>query len=187
MAEKEVKKNPLKVVLSTHRVSYVHVKEPSSFEDDGDKKYDTTFLIAKDHPDTEKIKAAIKAAYAANKESMFNGTPLTSPKMWNPLRDGDEWLEDHPESKEYEDVYFLKASSKSQPKVFDTDKQEVLDLDEIYSGCYCRGVIVCYPFNKNGKKGFGFFLNSLMKTDDGERLGGFEADPDDYDDEDDLT
>ena len=45
MAKDKEKKNPLKVVLGTHRVSYVHVKEPSSFEEDGDKKYDVTFLI----------------------------------------------------------------------------------------------------------------------------------------------
>lgn len=183
--EQTKERNPIKVVLSTHRVSYVHIKEPSSFEDDGDKKYDTTFLIDKDSPDVDKIKGAIKAAYAANKESMFKGLPVTSPKLWNPLRDGDEWLEEHPEATEYEGCYFLKAASKSQPKVFDTDKQEIIDLDELYSGCYCRGVIVCYPFN-NKSKGFGFYLNSLMKMDDGKRLGGFEADPDDYDEEDDL-
>lgn len=179
-------KNPLKVVLSTHRVSYVHIKEPSSFEEGGDKKYDCTFLIPKDHPDVRKIKDAINAAYTANKESLFKGLPLKSPKMWNPLRDGDEWLEEHPEAVEYEGHYFLKAASKSQPAVFDNDKQEILDLDEVYSGCYCRGVIVCYPFN-NKSKGFGFYLNSVMKIDDGERLGGFEANVDDYDDEDDYA
>lgn len=179
--------NPLKVVLGKHRVSYVHVKEPASFEEGGDKKYDCTFLIAKEHPDVKKIQAAIKSAYDANKESTFKGTPLASPKMWNPLRDGDEWLAEHPEAKEYEDHYFIKASSKSQPAVFDCDKQDLIDLDEVYSGCYCRGVIAAFAFNKNGSKGFGFFLNSLMKMEDGERLGGFDATADDYEDEDDLV
>ena len=184
MAKDKEKKDPFKVVLkNTHRVSYVHVKEPSSFEEDGDKKYDVTFLIKKDSTDVDKIKAAIKAAYVANKESLFKGLPLSSPKLWNPLRDGDEWLEDHPEAVEYEDCYFLKAASRIQPKVYDTDKQEIIDLDEVYSGCYCRGVIRCYPFN-NKSKGFGFYLNSLMKMEEGERLGGFEADPDDYDEDD---
>ncbi|MDL1914140.1 MAG: DUF2815 family protein [Bergeyella sp.] len=172
--------NPLKVVLGAHRLSYVHIKEPSSFGDSEDKKYDVTFLIDKDHPDVRKIKDAINTAYSANKESIFKGTPLKSPKMWNPLRDGEEWLEDHPEAEEYKGKYFLKASSKSQPAVFDSDKQEILDLDEVYSGCYARGVIVCYPFS-NKAKGFGFYLNSLMKIKDGERLGGFVADADDYD------
>lgn len=90
-----------------------------------------------------------------------------------------------PRSKRVRRLLLLKAASKSQPKAFDTDKQEIIDLDEVYSGCYCRGVIVCYPFN-NKSKGFGFYLNSLMKMKDGERLGGFEADPDDYDEEEDL-
>lgn len=179
-------KNPLKVVLGKHRVSYVHLKEPSAFEDGGDPKYDTTYLIAKNSPDVAKIKAAIKAAYDANKESLFKGLPLTSSKLWNPLRDGDDWLEEHPEAVEYADHYFLKASSKSQPKAFDADKNEIIDMDEIYSGAYCRGVIVCYPFN-NKSKGFGFYLNSVMFIEDGERLGGFEASADDYEDEDDLT
>lgn len=186
MATNKKEKNPLKVVTGTHRVSYVHIKEPSAFEDGGEKKYDCTFLIPKDHPDVDKIKAAIKAAYTANKESLFKGLPMTSPKFWNPLRDGDEWLEEHPEAVEYEDHYFIKAASKNQPAIFDVDKQDIIDLDEVYSGCYCRGVIVAYAFN-NKSKGVAFFLNSLMKTDDGERLGGFEASADDYDDEDDLT
>lgn len=178
----EKRKNPLMVVLGTHRISYVHIKTPTAFEDGQDAKYDCTFLIEKDHPDVKKINDAIKASYAANKESVFKGAPLTSPKMWNPLRDGDEWLEEHPEASEYEGMYFLKAASKSQPQVYDIDKNEIFDLDEVYSGAYCRGVIVCYPFN-NKSKGHGFYLNSLMKIDDGERLGGFAADPNDYDDE----
>lgn len=179
-------KNPLKVVTGTHRVSYVHIKEPSAFEDGAEKKYDCTFLIPKDHPDVQKIEAAIKAAYIANKESLFKGMAMTSPKFWDPLRDGDDWLAEHPEAVEYEDHYFIKASSKSQPAVFDPDKQDIIDLDEVYSGCYCRGVIVAYAFN-NKSKGVGFFLNSLMKMKDGERLGGFEADANDYDEEEDLT
>ena len=175
------KANPFKVVLDgSHRISYVHIKEPASFED-GPKKYDCTFLIPKDHPDVRKIKDAINALYLANKESKFGGMPLKSPKLWNPLRDGAEWLDEHPEALEYEDCYFLKASSTSQPRVFDVDKQDILDLDEVYSGCYCRAVIAGYAFN-NKSKGFGFFLNSLMKMDDGERIGGFTATADDYGD-----
>jgi len=181
----EKKNDPLKVVLSKHRITYAHIKEPTSFEDGEDKKYDCTFLIPKDHPDVAKIKAVVKHLYNANKESMFKGLPLTSPKMWNPLRDGNEWLEEHPEAIEYEDMFFIKASSKRQPVVFDVDKQEIFDLDEVYSGCYCRGIIVGYPFN-NKSKGFGFYINSLMKIDDGDRLGGFTVDAEDYD-EDDLT
>lgn len=183
--------NPFKLVLGMHRVTYVHVKEPAVFKDKDGKesapKYDVTFLIPKDHPDVARIKAVVKAVYDANKESLFKGLPMTSRNFWNPLREGEEWLEEHPEATEYEGMYFLKASSASQPKVFDTDKQDIIDLDEVYSGCFCRGVIAGWGFNKMSK-GVSFFLNSLMKIEDGDRLGGFAANADDYDDdEDDLS
>lgn len=180
-----MEKNPLKVVLGKHRLSYVHLKTPTAFEEGNTPKYSVTVLIPKDHPDVAKIEAAIKASYNANKESTFKGTPLTSPKMHNPLRDGDEYVADKPDATEYKGMFYLKATSTSQPAVYDNDKQELFDLDEVYSGCYARAVIVCFPFN-NVSKGHGFYLNSVMKIADGERLGGFTASADDYEDEDDA-
>lgn len=180
------KENPFKLVLGKHRISYAHIKEPAKFEGSDEAKYDCTFLIPKDHPDVAKIKAVIKAVYDANKESKFKGLPLTSKSLHNPLRDGDEWMEEHPDADEYEGMYFIKASSKTQPSVFDTDKQDIIDLDEVYSGCYCRGVIAAWAFN-NKSKGIAFYLNSLMKIEEGERLGGFVATADDYDGEEDYN
>lgn len=185
MAKTTVKqKDPAKVVLAMHRVTYVQIKEAKAFEDGDTPKYSCTFLIPYDHPDVDKIKAAIDAQYAANSQSLFKGMPKTSPKLWNPLRDGAEWLEEHPDATEYEGHYFLKASSKSQPKVFDEHGEDVIDLDEMaYSGAWMRGVIGCYPFN-NKSKGFGFYLNSLKFMEHGEKLGGFTATHDDYEDAD---
>lgn len=184
MADKQ--NNPFKLVLGKHRITYAHIKEPAKFKDDAgnesEAKYDVTFLIPKDHADVPRIRKVIKAVYDANKESLFKGLPMTSLKFWNPLRDGEEWLEEHPEATEYEGMYFLKASSKSQPAVFDADGQDIIDLDEVYSGAYCRGVIAGWGFNKKSK-GVSFFLNSLKKMADGERLGGFTASADDYDDD----
>lgn len=177
------KKNPAMIVLAPHTLSYVHIKEPKAFEEGKTPMYSVTFLIDKDHPDVKKIRDTIKAVYAANKESIFKGAPLTSPKMWDPLRDGDEYLEDNPTNLEYAGKYFIKASSKSQPQAYDADKNEIFDLDQIYSGSICRGVIVCYPYN-NVSKGHGFYINSVMKIDDGERLGGHTVSPDVYDEED---
>lgn len=181
--------NPYKLVLGSHRVSYVTLKEPKAFEEDKEAMYSVTFLIPKDHADAPRVKAVIKALYDANKESKFKGLPLTSTKLINPLRDGDEYADEKEamgkDAEAYRGCYYLKASSKSQPKAFDSDKQDILDLDEVYSGCYCRGVVVGASFD-NVSKGFKFYLNSVMKIDEGDRLGGFTASADDYDDEDDL-
>ena len=171
-----------KIVLGTHRVSYLHLSEPTAFAGDENSKprYDCTFLIPYNHPDVARIQAAIHELATAEANGILKGVSIQSPKFWNPLRDGAEWLAEHPEAVEYSGCYFIKASSTSQPKAFYSDKQEIIDLSEVYSGCYCRGVIAPFAFN-NKSKGIGFFLNSVMKMQDGERLGGFTANPDDYD------
>lgn len=182
MAKKTNTPDPLRIVLGKHRVSYVHVKEPKAF-DDGDPKYSVTFLIPYNHPDVERINAVIKAAYDANSQSLFKGMPMTSPKFWNPLRDGAEYLEDHPEQTEYEGHYYLKASSKSQPVVFDQYGLDVIDLDELaYSGAFMRGVLKASAYN-NKSKGVSFYLNSLKFMEHGERLSGVTASADDYEDD----
>lgn len=171
-----------KLVTGTHRISYVHLKEPSAIEG-GTPRYNLTILIDKDHEDVAKINKIRRELYDANKESLFKGLPFTSTKLWNPLRDGDEWLEEHPDAVEYEGKYFLRVASKTQPAVFNRDKQEIFDLDEVYSGSYARAALMGYAYN-NQSKGFGFFLNSVMWMKDGERLGGFTASADDYGDDD---
>lgn len=173
-----------KIVLGTHRVTYVHIKEPSAFEDE-DPKYNITFLIPYDHPDVERIEAAMQAIYKSEKESTFGGLPFNSPKIWNPLRDGLDVLDEKPDRTEYEDCMFIKATSKSQPVVFDADGSELYDLDDLYSGCYARAVLAIRAFNsKKGKRGFSVYINSIKFIKDGERLGGFSASHDDYDEDD---
>lgn len=175
--------NPLRLVLGKHRVTYVSVKEPRAFEDGQDPKYSATILIPYEHPDVARIQAAIKFAYDQEAQGKFKGTPITSPKFWNPLRDGSEWLEEHPEAAEYEGHYFIKASSKSQPAVFDEQGQDVIDLDDMaYSGAYMRSVIQGFAFN-NKSKGVAFFLNSLKFMEHGERLSGVSATADEYEDD----
>ena len=175
-----------KIVLGTHRVTYVHIKEPSAFEDE-DPKYNITFLIPYDHPDVQRIEDTMMAIYKSEKESTFGGLPFNSPKIWNPLRDGLDVLDEKPDRVEYEGCMFIKATSKSQPVVFDADGSELYDLDDLYSGCYARAVLAVRAFNsKKGKRGFSVYINSIKFIKDGERLGGFSASHDDYGDEDDA-
>lgn len=181
------KKNPFKLVLrDTHRVTFLWVKTPAVFKNEdgseGDPKYSATFLIDPNSVDVEKYDAVIKALYNEAKESKFKGLPITSNKLWKPLRDGADWLEEHPDQTEFEGMLFLKASTKSQPAVFDEDGNEMIDLSEIKSGDYVRASLTGYTFNKAGNRGFGFFLNSVKKIEEGDALGGTVATHDDYED-----
>ena len=86
---------------------------------------------------------------------------------------------------------FLNAKSNSKPGIVDADLNEILDPDEVYSGCYGRASINLYPYDFNGNRGIGAGLNTIQKLKDDDRLGGGRATTeedfgDDYDDEEDF-
>ena len=181
-----------KVVTGLIRMSYVNIFKSRSFSDGQDAKYSMCILIPKEDKATiKKIKAAIEEATQEGIASKWGGKRPANLKL--PLRDGDEERAD--EAEEYEGMYFLNASSNSKPGIVDKDLNEILDPDEVYSGCWGRVSINFYPFNSNGNKGVGAGLNNVQKVKDGEHLGaarasaesdfgdGFKVD-DDGDDED---
>lgn len=174
------------VVTGKVRANFVNIKEKQSFDGSGEGNYNIQLLIPKgDEKGVTKIKNAIKKCIEEGKTSLW-GNKIPS-GMWNPLRDGDEERADeHPE---YKDCFFITAKSKYQPGVIDKQKNEIFDLDEIYSGCYIRADITFFAFS-NKMKGVGVSLNNIQKLADGQRLGGGrrnaeDAFSDDFEDDDD--
>ena len=168
------------------RFSYVHVFEPTAMEEGQTKKYSAAILIPKTDKVTVKaIKDAIQSALELGKSKHFGGV---LPKKWvNPLRDGDE----ESDEEAYAGHYFMNAKSIKRPVILGTDKELLTDKDEFYSGCYGRAVINFYAYG-NGipSKGIAAGLESAMKTEDGDNLGGGGASMneilDAYGDDDDL-
>ena len=168
------------------RFSYVHVFEPTAMEEGQTKKYSAAILIPKTDKVTVKaIKDAIQSALELGKSKHFGGA---IPKKWvNPLRDGDE----ESDEEAYAGHYFMNAKSIKRPVILGTDKELLTDKDEFYSGCYGRAVINFYAYG-NGipSKGIAAGLESAMKTEDGDNLGGGGASMneilDAYGDDDDL-
>ena len=181
-----------KVVTGLVRFSYVNIFKSRSFHEGQDAKYSICLLIPKDDKATiKKIKAAIEEAIRDGVSSKWGGKKPSNLKL--PLRDGDDERAD--EAEEYEGMYFLNASSNTKPGIVDKDLNEILDPDEVYSGCWGRASINFYAFNTNGNKGIGAGLNNIQKVKDGEHLGaarasaesdfgdGFTDDTDDSDDD----
>ena len=168
------------------RFSYVHVFEPTAMEEGQTKKYSAAILIPKTDKVTVKaIKDAIQSALELGKSKHFGGV---LPKKWvNPLRDGDE----ESDEEVYAGHYFMNAKSIKRPVILGPDKELLTDKDEFYSGCYGRAVINFYAYG-NGipSKGIAAGLESAMKTEDGDNLGGGGASMneilDAYGDDDDL-
>lgn len=163
-------KSKTKVITGKCRASYANVFVPTSIEENQEKKYNISLLIPKEDTKTvEAVKAAVKAAFDEGRAA-FGGEYPKGTNWHNPLRDGDE---EKPDDENYTGMYFLNAKSKSKPEIITDKGRQITDAEDFYSGCYCRASLNFYAFGKGlPKKGIGVGLNSLMKVDDGERLGG---------------
>ena len=95
---------------------------------------------------------------------------------------------ERPDDEAYANSYFLNANSTSRPGIVDSDRNEIIDSSEVYSGVYGRASINFYAFNSNGNRGIACGLNNLQKIRDGEPLGGHTSAAEDFaaDDDDDF-
>ena len=165
-----------KVVTGLVRLSYVQIFNKRSFTEDSDAKYSLCVLVPKKDTKTlKKIQAAVKAAAEEGISTKFNGKKPSNLHM--PLRDGDEERAD--EAPEYKGMYFFNCKSDRKPGIVDKDCNEILDPDEVYSGCWGRVSVNFYPYSVNGNKGVAVGLNNVQKLKDDQRLGGAAASAED--------
>lgn len=178
-----------KVITNKVRFSYVNIFRSRAFREGQDAKFSICLLIPKeDKAGLAKIQRAIDEAVQEGISSKWGGKQPKNLKL--PLRDGD--LERADEAPEYEGMMFLNAHSDSKPGIIDKDLNEILDPDEVYSGCWGRASINFFPYDSHGNRGVGVGLNNIQKLKDGERLGaaraaaeddfgdGFEDDEEDF-------
>lgn len=159
--------------------SYANVHQPVSVNG-SDLKYSLSIIIPKsDKEAIKKVKDAVQKAIDENKDKFGGKVPNN---LKTPLRDGDV---DREEDEAYEGAYFVNANSKVKPGIVDADVNPVLDQSEFYSGCYGRVSLTFYAYNVNGNRGIAAGLQNIMKTSEGEPLGGRSRAEDDFSDEDD--
>ncbi len=158
-----------KVTTGLGIISYAFIWEPRAEEDGKVPKYSVSFLIPKSDVKTlTNIKNAINAAATLGQADKWNGK-LPDP-LKHPLRDGDKEADEKGE--EYRGHYFFNATSTRKPRIVDFNIQDIVDQDEVYSGCKCRISCNFYAFNTNGNKGVACGLNHVQKIEDGDPLGG---------------
>ena len=177
----------IKVITGKVRASFVHVFEPQSING-SEPKYSCSLIIPKS--DTVTIGKIREAIEQAKQEGVPKWGGKIPPNLKLPLRDGDAERAD--EAPEYEGMYFLNCNSTQKPGIVDKDLNEILDPDEVYSGCWGRASINFFPFNTNGNKGIGVGLNNIQKLKDDDRLGAARASAesdfggDDFEDDEDF-
>jgi hypothetical protein len=146
------------------RVSFPSLFKPNDrfTKDSGQEpKYEVTMLFNK-KADLSGLKNLVEAAIV---EKWGKKRPKT---LALPFRDGSE----KSELEGYDDTIFIRCASLRQPAIRDENKQEVLNPNEIYPGCYGRVYLNAFGWEKFGKTGVSFGLLAFQKLSDGEPLGG---------------
>lgn len=185
MTNHNAKRVGTKVTTGEVRLSYAHLLEPKAIEEGQTPKYSVSIIISKEDKDTLKaIKEAIDQAKEEGKVKLGGKIPAN---LKTPVRDGDE---ERPDDEAYANSYFINANSTKKPKILEfvkftadgkTKANPIDSDDDVYSGMYGRVSINFYAFNTAGNKGIAAGLGNVLKTDDGERLGGGSSAEDDFD------
>jgi hypothetical protein len=162
-----------KIVVGEVRFSYVSLFKPRQPLGDGDPKYQTTVLVPKTNTKAiALIQGAIREATEEGIKSKWGG--IKPPVLSNPVHDGDgaRPSDGMPYGEECAGHLVFTASSKDPIGILDKNKMPIINQSDVYSGMYGYVSLSFYPYNQSGKKGIGCGLNNVMKTRDGDALGG---------------
>ena len=161
------------------RLSYVHLAAPwvNPQQPNAEPKYGVTLLIPKtDKATYDDIMNSINAAInTAVNGKAWNG--VRPPIIPTPIHDGDGVKQDGtaygPECKGHWVMTASRRPQDGKPWVCDISNPNVeLAPQDSYSGMYARCTVHFFGYNTAGKKGIGCSLDGVMKTRDGESLGG---------------
>ena len=152
-----------KVVTGSVKLNYVNIKEARSNALSSEPKYSITIIIHKESNTMDKIYEGI---YNATKNGLDIWDGKVPDNLITCLKDGD-----NTGRKEYEDSFYINATSKYRPQVVDKDLK-ILSPDELYNGCLGRVSINFYPYNHkdSGNCGISCELLNLQKLKDGEKI-----------------
>ena len=164
------------LVTGECRLSYVTLMEPRAINNVGTPQYSLKILIPK--TDTATLTALKNAKEVAVKNGVTEGKkPFATysaaklATMTVALKDGDA---DFPDNPECAGCWVLNAKTPQDkpPGVLNEKKERVTNPTDIYSGMYGKVHIQLFPYDTAGNAGVGVSLQNVMKTKDGDPLGG---------------
>lgn len=157
--------------LGPVRFSYVNVFTPRRNPDGTPGKYGVCVILPKSDKEAYRmLTQAYENAKELGKTNKWNGR--VPAKVSLPIHDGDE---EKPDDMAFKGCWYFNCSAQNKPGVCVREAGMVTDAfddNDFYSGCYGAITVNLYPYNSNGNVGVGIGLNNVIKTEDGEKLGG---------------
>lgn len=162
------------ITIGECRLSYVHLFKPYSNMPGQEAKYSVVALLPKTNTKAKaQIDAAIEAAKQMGLQNRWNGQAPAV--VATTVHDGDSVKANGeaygPECAGHW-VINCNANVDHPPKVVDSRLQPIMNESEVYSGIYGYVNMNFYPYLFSGKKGIGCGVLAVMKTRDGQPLGG---------------
>lgn len=158
--------------------SFLNLAKPRAITPDADERYGLTLIFDKAAQQREEFKALEKAIDEALHKKWPNRLP---PGLKSPFRDGAD------KAGVYEGYHpgdiFISPWSKEKPGVVDADRQDMLDLAEVYAGWIARARVRPFAYDTAGKRGCSLFLDSVQFLRPGKRLDGRKAASESYPDD----
>lgn len=159
------------------RVSFAHVFTPTAMTEGQTKKYSVVALVKeKEIKGEEKQKMeALKALAQETLKTAFGPKAVFGKGYRSPFKDGNDKDYDG-----YEDVTYFTLSSLQRPGLVDHNREDIINEEDFYSGCYARATVTCYSYDNTGNKGVAFGLQNLQKLDDGDPFTSRSSAQDDF-------
>jgi len=152
-------------------LSYPHLFQPQQVNGQGQPKFSAALLVKE-----ATAKVIYEKAQALAAAHFKNGEQQNPKFMWPVSAAKDK--QNYANNPRLANLFVVntKASADYPPQVVDENRQPVLDRGKVYAGCEVAAGIRLYTYNNMGNIGIGVGLSAIMKTGDGEPLGGDSVD-----------
>lgn len=161
------------ITTPVFRLAFANIFQPRVNDLSGKEEYSCVMLFPKE-TDIAALKNAIRNVARETFPKLFETSGGKWPEsLRKPIGNGDEKADEWGEA--FKGHYYIRTSSHFKPLVVDKRNQDVIDPDQVYSGCYCRAVVSPYAYDQKGNKGVSVGLVGIQFVRDGEAIGGGSA------------
>jgi len=160
-----------KVVLTPPGTgSFLNLQKPRAIIEGGEERFSLSIIFSKKDQARPEFANLQKAVDEALRERWPNKLPVG---LISPFHDGGE------KAGQYEGYHngdiFISPWTKSKPGCVNAQREDIIDFSEFYAGWIVRANVRPFAFDRAGKRGASFFLESVQFLKPGPRLDGRKA------------
>lgn len=167
------------IITPYFRASYPNLSKPRRNDLSGKDEYSLVALFKKG----EDLSALVRAVQECAEEKWGKDKSKwpKGGKIRSPFRDQAERVKDGELPPGHEaGAIFINLRSNRRPGLVDQNREDILNEEDFYGGCYARAAIRPYAYEVKGNAGVAFGLQHVQKVRDGEPFGNITKPQDEF-------